>query len=160
MAQTVTVSKRIRRPTEEVAAFVADPHRLIPVVTTVGRCEYIGSEDQDDHDQLWDVFLVSGTLHLGGRVRVTRDGSSGLRWRSLRGTRHSLEARVDGGEQACRVIVSLTFSLTGLGIARLSELIGRGIVARNLQAATEELRHRLEFEEGESPLARHGDAHT
>lgn len=148
MTQTVTVSKHIRRPVEEVGACVADPHQLIPVVTTVGRCEYVGD---DDGDQLWDVFLVSGTLHLGGRVLVTRDGSHGLRWRSLRGTRHSFEARVAGDEQACRITVSLTFSLTGLGIARLSELIGRGIVARNLQAATEELRHRLEFEEDEIP---------
>jgi hypothetical protein len=157
MAQTVTVSKHIRRPVDEVGAFVADPRRLIPVVTTVGRCEYIGD---DDDDQIWDVFLVSGTLHLGGRVRVTRDGSRGLRWRSLRGTRHSFEARVDGDDQSCRVTVGLTFSLTGLGIARLSELIGRGIVARNLQAAAEELRHRLEFEEGELPMVKDGDAPT
>jgi hypothetical protein len=150
MTQTVTVSKPIRRPVAEVGAFVTDPHRLIPVVTTVGRYEYIGSDDrddQDDQDQLWDVFLVSGTLHLGGRVLVTRDGSRGLCWRSLRGTRHSFQARVDGDDQACRITLSLTFSLSGLGIARLSELIGRGIVARNLEAAAEELRHRLEFEE-------------
>jgi hypothetical protein len=157
MTQNVTVSKRIRRPVEEVGAFVADPHRLVPVITTVGRCEYIGDDDQD---QLWDVFLVSGTLHLGGRVLVTRDGSHGLRWRSLRGTRHSFKAHVEGDEQTCRLTVSLTFSLAGLGIARLSELIGRGIVARNLQAAVEELRHRLEFEEGKAPMAGNGDRHT
>ncbi|MGC2654905.1 MAG: hypothetical protein WA317_15230, partial [Mycobacterium sp.] len=68
-------------------------------------------------------------------------------WRSLRGTRHSFEASVEGDGQSCRVTFALTYSLTGLGIARLSEFIGRGIVGRNLQAAAEELRHRLEFDE-------------
>lgn len=160
MTQTVTVRKLIRRPVEEVGAFIADAHRFVPLVTTVGRCEYVGSDDQDGQGQLWDVFLVSATLHLGGRVLVTPDGRHGLRWRSLRGTRHSFEAHVDGDERTCRVTVSLTYSLTGLGIARLSELIGRGIVARNLQAATEQLRHQLEFEEGKNPMVTYGEGQT
>ncbi len=144
MTQTVTVDKQVRRPVDQVGAFVADPHRFIPVLATVGRCEFI--EDSGD-DELWDVFLVSGTIHVGGRVLVSQHGIDGLRWRSLRGTRHSFEASVDGDGQASRVTLTLTFSLTGLGIARLSEFIGRGIVGRNLQAAIEELRHRLEFDD-------------
>ena len=144
MTQTVTIDKQIRRPADQVGAFVADPHRFIPVLATVGRCEYIGDSGED---QLWDVFLVSGTIHVGGRVLVSRDGTDGLRWRSLRGTRHSFKASVDGDGEVSRVSVALTYSLTGLGIARLSEFIGRGIVGRNLQAAVEELRHRLEFED-------------
>lgn len=148
MTQTVTVDKRIRRPVEEVGAFVADPHRFIPILATVGRCEYVG--DSGD-DQLWDVFLVSGTLHLGGRVVLTK-GRNRLTWRSLRGTRHSFEARAEDHGDVSRITLTLTYSLTGLGIARLSELIGRGIVGRNLQAAAEELRHRLEFEQGKTPI--------
>lgn len=149
MTQTVTVDKYIRRPLEEVGAFVADPHQFIPVLATIGRCEYL--EDSGD-DQLWDVFLVSGTLHLGGRVLVTHTQNRQLSWRSLRGTRHTFTAVADGDGHGCRVTVAMTYSLTGLGIARLSEVIGRGIVARNLQAAVEELRHRLEFENGTTPI--------
>jgi hypothetical protein len=144
MTQTVTVDTHIRRPADQVGAFISDPHRFIPVLATVGRCEYIGDSSED---QLWDVFLVSATIHLGGRVLVSADKTDGLRWRSVRGTRHSFEASVDGDARASRVTFTLTYSLTGLGIARLSEFIGRGIVGRNLQAAAEELRHRLEFDE-------------
>jgi hypothetical protein len=144
MTQTVTVDKQIRRPADQVGAFVADPHRFIPVLATVGRCEFI---EESGDDEIWDVFLVSGTIHVGGRVLVWRNRNEGLCWRSLRGTRHSFEARVLADGDTCRVTLALTYSLTGLGIARLSEFIGRGIVGRNLQAAAEELRHRLEFEE-------------
>ncbi len=156
MTQTVTVSMRIRRPVREVGAFVADPHRLVPVMMTVGRSQYV---DDDDEGQLWDVFLVSGTLHLGGRVLVTSAGNHGLQWRSLRGTRHSFTAHAEGDDQSSRVTVSLTFALAGLGIARLSEFIGRGIVDRNLHAALEELRHQLEFEEDTTHLASNSDQH-
>src|SRR5579875_188782 len=100
MTQTVTVDKHIRRPAEQVGAFVADPHRFIPVLATVGRCEYIGASGED---QLWDVFLVSGTIHLGGRVQVSRSGATGLRWRSLRGTRHVFEVSVHGDGEGSRV---------------------------------------------------------
>jgi hypothetical protein len=147
MTQTVKVEMHVRRPAVEVGAFVADPHRFIPVLATVGRSKFIENTGDSADSELWDVFLVSGTIHVGGRVLVSRDGDDGLRWRSVRGTHHSFEASVDGDGQGARVTLALTFSLTGLGIARLSELIGRGIVGRNLQAATEELRHRLEFDE-------------
>ncbi len=148
MTQTVTVDKHIRRPVEEVGAFVADPHRFIPVLATVGRCEYLGDSGGD---QLWDVFLASGTLFVGGRVLVT-SGHHQLSWRSLRGTRHSFEARAEGDGHGSRFTATLRFSLTGLGVARLSEVIGRGIVGRNVQAAAEELRHQLEFEDGKTPI--------
>ncbi len=148
MTQTVTVDKHIRRPVEEVGAFVAEPRRFIPVLATVGRCEYLGDSGGDE---LWDVFLASGTLFVGGRVLVT-PGSDQLSWRSLRGTRHSFEARAEPDGRGSRFTATLRFSLTGLGIARLSELIGRGIVGRNLQAAAEELRHQLEFEDGKTPI--------
>ncbi|HVQ98265.1 MAG TPA: hypothetical protein VMS16_05570 [Mycobacterium sp.] len=144
MTQTVTVDKHIRRPAEEVGAFVADPHRFIPVLATVGRCEYVG--DRGD-DQLWDVFLVSGTIHVGGRVLVSHRGNGQLGWRSLSGTRHSFQALVEGNGQDSCLTIALTYSLAGFGVARLSELIGRGIVGRNLEAAAEEIRHRLEFDE-------------
>ena len=144
MTQTVTVDTHIRRPPDRVGAFVGDPHRFIPVLATSGRCEYIGDSGED---QLWDVFLLSGTIFLGGRVLVSHHNIDGLRWRSVRGTRHSFEASVEGDGHASRVSFALTYSLTGLGIARLSEFVGRGIVGRNLEAAAEELRHRLEFDE-------------
>jgi hypothetical protein len=117
-------------------------HKLVPAVSTFKRCEFIC--DSAD-GQVWDVFMQSGTIYLGGRV-VAATGPRRLSWRSLRGTRHSFEALVEEGREGTLLTLSLTFSLNGWGTAWFSELIGRGIVSRNLEAAAEEIRHYLEFE--------------
>jgi len=142
MTQTVSVARRIRRPAEDTSAFITDMHKLVPAVSTFKRCEFIGDSDEG---QVWDVFLQSGTLYLGGRVAAHADDRR-LAWRSMRGTRHRFEALVEDDRRGSRLILTLSYSLTGLGTARLTELLGRGIVARNLEAAAEEIRHHLEFE--------------
>lgn len=69
-----------------------------------------------------------------------------LQWKSVRGTRHSFEALVEPDGEDSLLTMTLTFSITGLAIAWISEMIGRGLVTRNLEAIAEEIRHRLEFE--------------
>jgi polyketide cyclase/dehydrase/lipid transport protein len=143
MAQTVSVARPIRCPVDDACAFVTNPHELFPELSRFSRCRFIESRDDGE---LWDVYLTGGTIYLGGRVLIAPPAGSRLRWRSVRGTRHSFEALVEPDGDGSRLTMTLTFSATGLGIARLSELIGRGLVGRNLEAAAEEIRHHLEFE--------------
>jgi hypothetical protein len=143
MAQTVTVSRTIRCPVAESVAFVTDPHKLLSHQSTLSRCRFI--EIRDD-GELWDVYLDSGAVHLGGRVLIAPPDGSRLRWESVRGTRQSFEALVEPDGENSRLTLSLTFSVTGFGIAWISEMLGRGLVARNLEAIAEEIRHHLEFE--------------
>ena len=142
MTQTVTVSRHIRCPVVETSAFVTDPHKLFPELSTFSRCRFI---EACDDGELWDVYMNSGTIYLGGRVLITTSGGSRLRWRSVRGTRHSFEALIEADGRGSRLTMTLTFSASGFAIARISEMIGRGLVARNLEAAAEEIRHHLEF---------------
>jgi hypothetical protein len=143
VTQTVRVSRHIRRPVEDSGAFITDPHKLLSAVSTLSRCRFIESCNDGE---LWDIYLDSGTVHLGGRVLISPSDGRRLRWRSVRGTRQSFEALVEPDGEGTRFTMSLTFSVTGLGIAWISEMIGRGLVARNLEAIAEEVRHHLEFE--------------
>ena len=142
MTQKVTVSRHIRRPVDEISAFVTDPHKLFSKTSTLSRCRFIESCDDGE---LWDVYLDSGTVHLGGRVLITSPDDSRLHWQSVRGTRHTFDAVVEPDGQGSRFTMTLAFSVTGYGIAWISEMIGRGLVARNLEAIAEEIRHHLEF---------------
>lgn len=147
MAQTIRVSRQVRCPVDKAGAFVTDAQQLFSQVSTFSRCRLIESRNSGE---LWEVFLHSGTIYLGGRVLIAPPHDNRLRWRSVQGTRHSFEVRIEpedqGHSESSRLTMTLNFSATGLGIARISELIGRGLVARNLEAAAEEVRHHLEFE--------------
>lgn len=143
MTQTVTVSRRIRCPASQTGAFVTDPHELFPALSAFSRCRFI---EACDDGEVWDVYMDSGSIYLGGRVLITADDGARLSWRSVRGTRHSFELRVEPDGRGSRLTMTLTFSASGFGIGRISELIGRGLVTRNLEAAAEEIRHHLEFE--------------
>lgn len=143
MSQKVTVSRHVRCPIEASSAFITDPRNVLSKMSTLSRCRFIESS----HDgELWDVFLDSGTVHLGGRVLITPPDGNRLHWRTVRGTRHSFDALVEPDGQGTRLTMTLRFSVTGLGTAWVSEMIGRGLVARNLEAIAEEIRHHLEFE--------------
>ena len=56
-------------------------------------------------------------------------------WDHRRPVNHARMVESEIAEQL--PILTLSYSLTGLGTARLTELLGRGIVARNLEAAAE-----------------------
>jgi Polyketide cyclase / dehydrase and lipid transport len=143
MTQTVSVSRHIRCPADEASAVVTDPRSLLSKIETLSRCRFIESGDDGE---LWDVYLDSGTVHLGGRVLIASPDKNRLQWKSVRGTRHSFEALVEPDGEDRPLTMTLTFSITGLAIAWISEMIGRGLVTRNLEAIAEEIRHRLEFE--------------
>ena len=143
MTQKVTVSRHVRCPVDESSAFVTDPHRLFSKLSTLSRCRFIESRDDGE---LWDVFLDSGTVHLGGRVLATSPDDGRLHWQTVRGTRHTFDAVVEPDGQDSRLTMTLSFSVAGFGIAWISEMIGRGLVSRNLEAIAEEIRHHLEFE--------------
>jgi carbon monoxide dehydrogenase subunit G len=145
VSQRVVRSIRVRRPVDEVAAFVTDPHQVLPVVPGFARFAYVGAAG--DGSEEWDVFLEIGTLHVGGRVEVSRPSPYHLAWRSGRGTRHRFDLAVepvDGEPDAALVRMELEYALSGLLMARVSELLAKGIVARHLEAGLEEVRHRLE----------------
>ncbi|QLL05306.1 hypothetical protein [Mycobacterium vicinigordonae] len=143
MTQTVSVTRDIDCPFAEIGRFVTDPHSLFPQVSIFSRCKFVTSRDDGE---LWDVYLDSGTIQLGGRVLIATPTGSLLKWRSVQGTRHSFSALAEAHGERSRLTLTLTFTTTGLGVARLSEWLGRGLVTRNLEAAAEEIRHHLEFE--------------
>jgi hypothetical protein len=143
MTQTVTVTRHIDCPLDISGDVITDPHTLFPKVSTFSRCRFVKSRDDGE---LWDVYMDSGTIQLGGRVLITPPRGSLLKWRAVQGTRHSFSALVEPEGDGSRLTLTLTFSATGLGVGRLSEWLGRGLVARTLAAAAEEIRHYLEFE--------------
>ena len=143
MAETVIVSRQLRVPFAQASEFVTDPHQLLPAISTFSRCRFVREHGDGE---LWDVFLDSGTIHLGGRVLIKRPTGSLLKWRSVQGTRHSFAALVEPAEEGSRLMLTLTYKVTGLGVARLSEWLARGVIRRSLHAIVEELRHHLEFE--------------
>ena len=106
MSQTVTVSRHVRCPVDEASAFVTDPHKLLSNMSTLSRCRFIESTETGE---LWDVYVDSGTVHLGGRVLVTPPTdfqASRLHWKSVRGTRHSFDARVEPDGDGTRLTLA------------------------------------------------------
>ena len=145
MTQRVTRSITVRRPHEEVSAFVTDPHRVLEVIPGFARFAYVG-DGPAGGEELWDVFLEVGTLHVGGRVLVSHPSAHRLEWQSQRGTAHAFSMDVEPLGEHTRLTMSLAYSFTGWVSARVTELVARGIAARHLDAGLEQIRHLLEHE--------------
>lgn len=143
MSECVAVSRRIRRPVDEVAKFVTDPHQSLPFITGVGRWKCVGEEGSGED---WDVFITVGAIQIGGRVLITQPDPNRLCWKTTRGTEHTFEAVVEPADDGSVLTMTVTYNLSGQILARLTELLGRGILTRHLEAAAEEIRHHLEFE--------------
>ena len=157
MTQRVSRSILVRRPHDEVAAFATDPHQVLDVVPGFARFAVVGADaaGADEGSEEWDVFLEIGTLQVGGRVQVSRPTPTCLEWRAERGTRHRFRLEVaaagdrhgeavDDASDASEVTMTLEYSLSGLLMARASEVLARGIVSRHLEAGLQEIRHHLE----------------
>ncbi|NYG60411.1 hypothetical protein BJ980_003334 [Nocardioides daedukensis] len=140
MTVAVSRSRVVRRDADDVAALVTDPSRLLPFLADFGRFDPLGEDE-------YDVFLDIGTIHVGGRVQISRPDARTLFWHSIRGTTHTLELRVDDHEQGSLVTMTLTLTLFGLAVARIAELMARGIMDRHVIAGLEQLRHALEYDE-------------
>ena len=145
MTQRVTRSLTVRRPHDEVAAFVTDPHQVLEVIPGFARFQHVGAGPSPGQEE-WDVFLEVGTLHVGGRVLVAHPTPSRLEWHSRRGTTHAFAMTVEPMVEHSRLTMTLSYTLAGSLAARLSEVVARGIVARHLEAGLEQIRHLLEHE--------------
>ena len=145
MSQRVTRSITVRRPQDEVAPLVTDPHQVLEVIPGFARFQYV-EDGPGPGQELWDVFLDVGTLHVGGRVQVSHPSANRLEWHSVRGTAHSFSLTVEPQGEHTRLTMSLAFTFTGWLSARVSEIVARGIVARHLDAGLEQIRHLLEHE--------------
>jgi hypothetical protein len=154
VSQQVVRAINIRRPYDEVAAFATDPHCVLAVIPGFARFAYIADADQPGGEE-WDVFLEVGTFHVGGRVLVTRPSVNRLEWRSLRGTQQRFAMVVEPLGESARVTMTLRYTLQGLVISRLSELLAKGLVTRHVEAGLQQVRHHLEYGDPEvGPEAR------
>jgi hypothetical protein len=155
MAQTVVRAINIRRPYEEVAAFVTDPHCALAAIPGFARFAFIGDAPGVPGGEQWDVFLEVGTFQVGGRVVVTKPSVNRLEWRSLRGTQQEFSMVVEPLGRHARLTMTLRYALHGLVISRLSELIAKGLVTRHVEAGLQQVRHQLEYGDFEvSPQTR------
>ncbi|MCX6398792.1 MAG: hypothetical protein NTX33_02530 [Propionibacteriales bacterium] len=148
MSATARVTSIVVRPRDEVSVFATDPQQLLPLISGFGRFRFLGLRDEPDHEE-WEAFLDVGTLHIGGAIDVDRTDEHRLRWTSLRGTRNVFDLTVepDGADRSL-VTMSLTITLSGLVMSRIAEQLARGIMTRHLDAAIQQLRHHLEWEQG------------
>lgn len=142
MATTASQSIVVRRPYDLVAKVATEPGVLLPLVAGIGRFQFIAAND--DGTEEWDMFLDIGAVHVGGRVHVVPDPPR-LSWRSVRGTRHSMEVEVAEHPDGAQVSMTITVQLGGALFGRLAEALAKNIAGRHLVAGLEQLRHHLEF---------------
>ena len=145
MAQTVVRAISVRRPYDEVAAFVTDPHCVLAAIPGFARFAFIGDAPGVPGGEHWDVFLEVGTFHVGGRVVVTKPSVNRLEWYSVRGTHQELSLVVEPLGDRARLTMTLRYALQGLVVSRVSELIAKGLVTRHVEAGLQQVRHQLEF---------------
>ncbi|GAA1936519.1 SRPBCC family protein [Nocardioides marmoribigeumensis] len=149
MSERIVRAINVRKPYEEVAAFVTDPAQALAAIPGFARFSYQGPGQAPDasEGEEWDVFLEVGTFHVGGRVLITTPSANRIEWTPLRGTSSHFVMMVEPlGEQA-RLTMEMEYSLNGLLLARVAELLVKGAVSRHLEAGLQEMRHRLEYGE-------------
>lgn len=151
MSQSVIRAINIRRPYDEVAAFVTDPHCVLAAIPGLARFAYIGPAPEVLGGEEWDVFLEVGTFDVGGRVVVTKPSVNRLEWRSLRGTQQHFSMVVEPLGDSARLTMTLRYALQGLVVSRLSELLAKGLVTRHVEAGLQQVRHQLEYGDFEVP---------
>ena len=151
MTQRIRRDIVVRRPHEEVAAFVTDPPQLLGAIPGFARFKHLGPADEPPGAEHYEVFLEIGTLHVGGRVVVLKPSRNRLEWRSDRGTSHSFAMSVEPVGEHALVTVEMEYRLSGLLMARAAERLARGIVVRHLEAGLEEVRHLLEYGDHVAP---------
>ncbi|WP_026918550.1 SRPBCC family protein [Gordonia shandongensis] len=142
MAAT-TRSITVRRPVRDAARVVTDPAAVMAAVSTLGRAAR--TDDAADGAQQWSVFIVLGTMYMGGTVRIDHASDGVLAWHAVSGFRHSarFEAVPDG--DGSTVSVTFDFLIGGAITGRLTARLVQGYVARSAEAVLEQLRHSIEF---------------
>lgn len=140
---TARRSVRIRRPVDEVAKLATDPDVVLPIVGGFGRARRVAGNP--DGSQEWELFLVVGTIHVGGRVLVERPSGDAMVWQSLRGTRHQARIEVAEADGGAVVTMSITPEFAGTLTGPLTGVLARGILDRYIEAGMQQLRHHIEF---------------
>jgi carbon monoxide dehydrogenase subunit G len=149
MTERLVRAINVRRPYDEVAAFVTDPARSLAAIPGFARFAFQGPGE--DGGEEWDVFLEVGTFHVGGRVLIRTPSPHRIEWEPLRGTASRFAMTVEPLGEHARLTMDMTYSLEGLLLARISELLVRGVVARHLEAGLQEMRHQLEYGDDRLP---------
>lgn len=144
MSRSVTRSLVVRRPCAEVSAFISDPHQVLEAIPGFARFRYV-ADGPGPGEEEWDVFLDIGTLHIGGRVIIAPSTERRLAWTSDRGTRHTFTMTAEPEGAHTRLTMTMTYEFAGLVLARVTEMLARGIAARHLEAGLQEIRHLLEY---------------
>lgn len=146
MAVTGTASCVVRRPVADVAAFATDPASLLPRIPGVERFRDAGPGESPG-SEAWDIFLTVGSLHIGGRVEVSRPEPTHLHWTGVRGTDQTFDLTVVPHQDGSLLRASLRVGLRGLLMARIAEVLGRGVIIRHLEAGVQNVRHHLEYDD-------------
>lgn len=140
---TVTGTVLVRRSVEEVAKIATDPDVVLPIIGGFGRFALI--RHNPDGSQEWDLFLHIGTVHVGGRILVGPPSDHALTWRSLRGKAHTARIEVRPAGDHAQMSISVTTQFVGAVTGRLTGLLARSILARQIDAGLQQLRHYIEY---------------
>jgi carbon monoxide dehydrogenase subunit G len=145
MSERIVRAINVRRPYAEVAAFVTDPAQSLAAIPGFARFAHQGPGESGGEE--WDVFLEVGTFHVGGRVLITTPSPNRIQWSPLRGTASHFAMMVEPLGEHARLTMEMEYSLNGLLLARITELLVKGAVSRHLEAGLQEMRHQLEYGE-------------
>jgi carbon monoxide dehydrogenase subunit G len=145
MTERIVRAINVRRPYDEVAAFVTDPAQALAAIPGFARFSPQGPGE--DGGEEWDVFLEITTFHVGGRVLITTPSPNRIEWTPLRGTSTWFNMTVEPVGEHARLTMEMEYTLNGLLLARVTELLVKGAVSRHLEAGLQEMRHRLEYGE-------------
>ena len=140
---TTRKSILVRRPVDEVAKSATDPGMVLPALGALGRV--LCCDRHPDGSQEWDLFIIVGTIHVGGRVLIENPSWDTMVWRSLRGKRHHAHVEVAPAEDGATVTMAVTTEFTGTLSGPLTGLLAGPILGRYLDAILEQLRHRIEY---------------
>ncbi|HLR98701.1 SRPBCC family protein [Mycolicibacillus parakoreensis] len=139
----VTRAVRIASPVDDVAKIATDPAVVFPIMGSFGRFEFLTRNP--DGSEEWDLYLNVGSIYVGGRVRVPPPSGAALRWQSLRGTRQWARIEVAPTPEGARVAMTMQVRFAGRLTGWLTGQLARGILARNMEAGLQQLRHHIEY---------------
>lgn len=141
---TVTRSTLVHASVDEVVKVATDPDVVFPIMGGFGRFECI--DRHPDGSQEWDLYLDVGTIHAGGRVRVEAPSEHSLAWESVRGIQHSAHIEVSPATDGATVTMTISVQFSGRLLAGwATSLLADGILARNIEAGLQQMRHRIEY---------------
>ncbi|GAA4815250.1 SRPBCC family protein [Tomitella cavernea] len=140
---SMTRSVTVHRPLPATEAVLACPDEVMAVIADLGRTARV--EDTGGDAEHWEVFILLGTMYVGGRVRIEEAGDGVLAWHSESGFHHRarFEAVADGDDTLIRLHVD--FRIDGVFTGWLAATLVQGYIGRFADAVLESLRHRIEY---------------